>query len=727
MRFGRRNKTGSMWGRRANSDDPIAENAESAPAYRTEGDPAQALLNVLGRFQRHYLRGKEGTNQSAWSDDCMNALIDAVDVAVAQRWQEVVSVLTETARILQTYEDADRANECVPFLTSSHEVLCHMVGDLLSGQIRPGLLRKWESLCERGQVEVEAAGLSLVQDEVSDQELAYEAFALDEQKDSPFDEPAADIESEMDSPEAIAQAQVASGAIETQPEEPDALLPFELPEMSEDLSEESIDIPLLDDLPDLADPGEALPTIEDSVESDQAEESPPVEEDYEERILSFPSRPMADESDLAPEIDSSDEVLESPFDDVEPEPEVAESEALTPVEPDTEPEPNEAETETLASVEPEPEEPELSADDEITGILDAACEALSNMTESLDDFELHVLELEARADASDWIGASAACRSVLRLLEMLNARNLEPTDRFLELAYGFSGVYVESRDSVGTEEYRSFQKDCVTLLQEWMDDPGAVTTAEADSVEPEPVAAEEASPIKASNEDDPALAELLDTVRAAMQGGRAANAKLLMLEAAARIAQDQEGEAAELVGEAERALSDNTRALEEARSAVQMHENGVGETAAKVTDIQQGQETHRRQAAQLAELLEESRNRVDTLDEQIRDLENRRAAAETDRVTAQEDLETAREAEHEDETNLESARTEERDARLLLEEERGKAKTLQNSRGDLERAVIAQREQLARQRQSTQDIEQTIAHTRDSESGGSSEEHDSLF
>jgi hypothetical protein len=697
----------------------MAENAEAAPAYRSEGDPAQALLNVLGRFQRHYLRGKEGANQSAWSDDCMNALIDAVDVAVAQRWQEVVSVLTETARILQTYEDADRANECVPFLTSSHEVLCHMVGDLLSGQIRPGLLRKWESLCERGHADVEAAGLSLVQDEVSDQELAYEAFALDAQTDSPFDEPAADIESEMDAPEAIAQAQVASGTADSPADTPEPIMPFELPEMSEDLSEESVDIPLLDDLPDLADPGDDVPTMEEAVavEADQAEESPAAEEDYEDRILSFPSRSMADESDSVPETESAEEVSESPFDDVESEPEVAEMDDLTPDEPDLAPEP----------IEPEPVEPEPSAEAEITGILDSACEALSDMTEQLDTFERHVRELEVRADASEWTGASAACRSVLRLLEMLDKKNLEPTDQFLELAYGFSGVYVESRDSVDTEEYKSFQKDCVNLLQTWMDDPGAIVADEAEPIEPELEATEEAPPAQATNEDDAALAELLETVRAAMQGGRAANAKLLMLEAAARIAQDQEGEAADLVGEAERALSENTRALEEARSGVQTHENRVGETATKVTDIQQGQEIHRRQAEKLAELLEESRSRVDTLEEQIRDLENRRAAAESDRVTAQEDLDAARNAENEDESNLETARTEEREARLQLEEERGKAKSLQNSRGDLERAVIAQREVLARQRQSTHDIEQTIAHTRDSESGGSSEEHDSLF
>jgi len=713
MRFGRRNKTGTMWGRLASSEDSVAEHNEEIEPYQHEGDPAQALLNVLGRFQRHYLRGKEGVDQSAWSDDCMNALIDAVDVAVAQRWQEVVSVLTETARVLQTYEDADRANECVPFLTSSHEVMCHMVGDLLSGQIRPGLLRKWESLNERTHAEVEAAGLLLVQDEVSDQELAYEAFSVDAQKNSPFDEPSPDIETEMDTPEAIAESQAAHMESETTADEPEPMLPFELPELSDEVSSELDDVPTLDDLPDLSDSGDVTPTVEDAAESEIDEEPPAAEDDVDPRILSFPSPPASDELEMetasATEedipslpVDEPSEAIEAPVESVESEQEI--------------------ETE-IETTEPDPSE-------DISGILDAACEALSNVTDNLDAFELQVRELEARANESEWSGASASCRSVLRLLEMLDTRNIEPTDRFLELAYGFSGVYVESRDSVSTDEYRAFQKDCVTLLQEWMDDgdeeaESPEAAAESDSTPT--LAPEEPTLTPTAGTDDPALNDLLDTVRAAMQGGRAANAKLLMLQAAARIAQEQEGEASDFVGEAERSLSENTRALEDARNAVQDHENRVTETATKVSEVQHGQEAHRRQTTQLAELLEESQGRVDSLDEQIRELENRRAAAEADRAFAQEELDAARVTEQEHEVQLEAVRGEERDARLQLEEERGRAKALQNSRGDLERAVIAKREQLARQRQSTHDIEQTIEHTRDSEAGEPAADNDSLF
>jgi chromosome segregation ATPase len=306
-------------------------------------------------------------------------------------------------------------------------------------------------------------------------------------------------------------------------------------------------------------------------------------------------------------------------------------------------------------------------------------------------------------------------------MEMLEARNIEPTDRFLELAFGFSGVYVESRDSVDTDEYRSFQKDCVQLLQDWMDDRAEENAEAAAGAEPE------SAPAAVDETADPALAELLNTVRSAMSGGKAVNAKLLMLEAAARIARDQENEAAATVGEAERALSENARALANARAAVQEQENLVNETAAKVAEVQHGQEELRLQSTQLAERVEEALSRVESLDEQIRELQNRRDAAEAERAAAQEELDEARGHEQEHETSLESARTAEREARVRLEEERREAKTLQSNRGDLERVVIAQRELLARQRQSTQDIEQTIAHIRDSEPGESAGGNESLF
>lgn len=693
MRFGRRNRASVIWGRRSDSDDPGAAGGEAEQAVRNEveGDPAQSLMSVLGRFQRHYLRGREGTEQSAWSDDAMNSLIDAVDVAVSQRWHEVVSVLTETARILQTYEDAERANECVPFLTSSHEILCHMVGDLLDGQIRPGLTRKWDALYTRACADVDSVGLSLVQDEMSDQELAHQAFGVGEHKDSPFDEPSPNIVAGSDEPAAMEESQAGNGEPESPVTEP---LPFELPELKDDEPSDSEDLPSLDDLPDLSD--SSTPAFEDTVEA----ESNAEDADSESRIVSFPG-PVSGEEPEA-EAESDDEFGEDAS---------LEDEQLATVAAPAE-----------SVMEAECADETAPANDDISGILDLACEALSNLTENLETFEEQVLELEARADEFEWEGASAACRSVLRLMDMLEARNIEPTDRFLELAYGFSGVYVESRDSVKTEEYRAFQKDCVTLLQDWMDD------RDAESAE-EPIATAAVNNDDASENEgeDAELTNLLDTVRAAMQGGHASNAKLLMLEAAARIAQEQEGEAAALVSDAESALNENARALEAARAAVQENENRVTETAAKVSEVQHGQEAHQRQSAELAETLEEAKGRVDLLDEQIRELEKQRAAAESERAKLQEELDAVHMREQEHEAELESVRNVEREARVQLENERRHAKTLQSSRGDLERAVIAKRELLARQRQSTQDIEQTIAHTRDSETGETADQNESLF
>ncbi|MCL4694758.1 MAG: hypothetical protein KJ060_19875, partial [Candidatus Hydrogenedentes bacterium] len=79
-------------------------------------DPTQRLLTSLGRFQRHFMKAREGAPQSQWSDECMNHLIHGVEIALEQGWTDLVESLTETGRILQSYEDAGRANECVPFL-----------------------------------------------------------------------------------------------------------------------------------------------------------------------------------------------------------------------------------------------------------------------------------------------------------------------------------------------------------------------------------------------------------------------------------------------------------------------------------------------------------------------------------------------------------------------------------------------------------------------------------
>ena len=106
MRFGKREKSRPLWGRsrrraRAASDSVAAEERNAlldpggrqadapeetrdAPSTFTGGDPTQRLLAALGRFQRCVARAQAGADQAAWSDDCMEELVGAVEIALAK-------------------------------------------------------------------------------------------------------------------------------------------------------------------------------------------------------------------------------------------------------------------------------------------------------------------------------------------------------------------------------------------------------------------------------------------------------------------------------------------------------------------------------------------------------------------------------------------------------------------------------------------------------------------
>ncbi|MDP1555854.1 MAG: hypothetical protein Q8L84_10375, partial [Hyphomonas sp.] len=132
---------------------------------KVAGDPTQRLLTALGRFQRQVARAEEGAPQEAWCDECMNQIIIGIEIALTEDWADVKDALTDAARILQTYEDAGRAEHCVRFLKDSYEILCLMVGDLIVGNARSGVMKKWQERYERALDELADAGLTLVDDD----------------------------------------------------------------------------------------------------------------------------------------------------------------------------------------------------------------------------------------------------------------------------------------------------------------------------------------------------------------------------------------------------------------------------------------------------------------------------------------------------------------------------------------------------------------------------------
>lgn len=129
------------------------------------GDPTQHLLTALGRFQLQVARAEAGTPQEQWCDDCMNQIITGIELSVDQGWDNVMQALTDTARILHSYEKAEQAAQCVPFLQDSYEILCLMVGDIIVDNVRSGVMHKWKERYQRAVDDLLRAGIPLVEDD----------------------------------------------------------------------------------------------------------------------------------------------------------------------------------------------------------------------------------------------------------------------------------------------------------------------------------------------------------------------------------------------------------------------------------------------------------------------------------------------------------------------------------------------------------------------------------
>jgi hypothetical protein len=152
------------------SESPVSAETEEEPSMK--GDPTQHLLTALGRFQRQVNKAENGLPQEMWVDECMNQLIVGIEVAMRQDWVGVREAMTDTARILQSYENAGLAVQCVPFLQDSYEILCLMVGDLIVENVRSGVLQKWRDRYQHAVTDLVKAGLPLIEDEEEEEELS---------------------------------------------------------------------------------------------------------------------------------------------------------------------------------------------------------------------------------------------------------------------------------------------------------------------------------------------------------------------------------------------------------------------------------------------------------------------------------------------------------------------------------------------------------------------------
>lgn len=692
MRFGRLSQKSRSWGRLSlrvldrstggpsdTLDDvtgpdatlppplPTTDNLAEDPAMTS--DPTQRLLTALGRFQRQFVKARNGAPQEHWSDECMNYLIQSVEIAVEQRWQDLVEALTETGRVLQTYENAGRANECVPFLADSYEILCLMVGDLIVDKVRSGVIRKWRERYQVALEDIAAKGLVLVRDD-----------------------------DEVRTPKSAPQRGPSLRVIEPE-------------KVFSDADVEEIE---LGEVPDLGEEKEAPGTSEPPVfEIDEIEllaksapepvlempvDGPPATTNM---IPNVPPAPAPDVADVLDRLCDCLVRIEQEDDSV-----------LGPV---------------FATLRSQLEDLAARAIANNWAGSARACDAMERMSALIEQnraarddryFELAYAFGGVYGDAmhrtddailQNWL---AECDDFMTFWsERPREAHSIPVSAPAEAGEAPFEVS-ESEGSVEVDE------DIPRLEDAW----GADHVAEDEDRVSTPVADDE-EPFES---DDPAT-HLLDTARKAVKHGSIADAKLLAMQAAASIARAQASEAEARVRLAETRLQDGVKAIDAARSQVQQAETRVAEAESGVSERRAALLDRGRHTQALQSSLDGIDSRISELERRIRELEAQRDEAQRQRGAAMEALDEARTLEAAAKETLDSALTAEQDARVKLEDARQSVKQLQRRQADNESAMERAREALNRQRASVADIEQTIEQIRNAEGAAGAGGDDLLF
>ncbi len=733
MRFSRRNKGPLAWARRTKSRGqdqdseqefgPVASEerhallstgassgGDSSDSYSHE-DATQHILSALGRFHRQVAKAKVGAAQGMWTDECMSELVAAAEIAVHEGWRETVEVLTETGRILQTYEDAERAVDCVPFLSAAYDILSLMVGDLIVGEVRPGVLQKWQDCYAKALEAVEAAGLTLIEDVEEDEE-----------------DHAADSELETD---AAAH-------------QPANTIPFELPPLDdydEEPAESSAeDAPTLGSLPPMAEPEStgAEPIDETLLAREQAREhlcasDHSGEDPLEAAVASLTGGDLvldADEDD-APEAQTSETGSE-------------EEQATAPEAVETA---SEADDEQRCAAGDTPENAEVVA------TLDSFCAGLAKV-EKADDRDLttvYAAMLDCLAFLDQWAveteaqQATQLCRAMALLCQQVAEGQAAPNDKFLELCYGFCEAFVEAKSPEPSAAVETWIEECSALNRQWTQDtespdeteaPAEVSTEDSGgegsgaeiipSSDIEATLGSIAAEVAASGapaENDGSPEALLRIAQEAVAGGRTTEAKVFAMQAAAAFAQREAEQSQQRLCDIEHRINDGGMQIESARTELRGAEEGVAQAEASTREGEEAVAACGEQTLSTRERLDAADAEIEELDAKIRELQAQRDVAAEQRAAIDSELTQKRDEEAAAESSLESRRLAEDAARNQLEEARQKVKNLERKRGELELEMERARDHLSRHQSSLEDIKQTIAQLRstDAADGGDSD------
>lgn len=730
------------------ADDPMDEVVQhEAPAV----DPTQRLLTTLGRFQRQIAVAKDNAPSNTWADECMQQLINAVEIAQDQGWKHVVKVLVDTARILKSYEDAGQVKRCIGFLDDGNELICLIVGDIIVGATRSSAMEKWDVHYRTAMKEMESAGIRLVNDE-DRKPAAQTPPATPETTPSPAaamaPEPAAAPEPEPvveavpepagapePEPELLAEAAPVEETAVEETEPAEEIIPSTVDEEPEEVAEETpvfVEEPTFQtddeasepEIETVAEPpGEEAPAEIQEDEPDTSE-SPFVwtEEAVEDSETAEPDDlPSFDELEESTETIQTVEAQDAPF---EP----------TPI-PDSSSSAPEEIGDPLPADEipaPAPEEPAIP---DAVELLDRFCEGLSNLAAAeggLDEIALRQMhrsldELHASAELRERQDARRISAVMGDSLQDLEQRQRQPDDRFFELAYAFCGLYADASETNAIPQVDDWIDECAAMKAAWDEDKTAdreeqpVITfdvpAEASSESDSEGAMDGVESALNSMDFDESMSpeQLLLTAQQAMSQGNSVSAKLFALQAAAIIGRLQEREAGEKVKKTEHRLQEGAEQITHARQSVQNAEQEVVEIESRLAEGEKELTECRHRIGEVRRQLGSVDEQITDIEERIRDLEAQRDAAMAKRAEVDAKLNDENGQEESLLGVLAERKQDEHDARMRLEDARQEVKNLERKRVEYQSAMERARDRLMRQRESLQDIEETIQQVRGSE------------
>lgn len=666
----------------------VAEAAPPSASPETNsllnGDPTQQLLTALGRFQRQVNVADSGAPAEAWVDNCMDQLITGIQIAHVRGWKGVKEALTDTARVLQSYDDAGAASGSVAFLQDAYEILCLMVGDLLVDNMRSGVMQKWRERYARAVSDLEKAGHSLLDDDGNAVSTTV----------SRAPEP----------------APVAAPVAATPPmpaARPNNVTPF-VPRAAyeEPLLEEEAAAPLNESYADLDTPDVTYVTDEEEYAEDQVEYTDAgnyivIEEEQE--ATPFDDQIIRDEPatlEVAFEVETLDVpelgTESDPFAALQAEVEAyeAELEVEAPEEDDVE-EVHEESAVITDDVElVEEESDEYSAAIEIAAVHDEEDEA--------------VLEPEAWTDQLDE-DESESLFAVPETAEdsLLLEDEGDDSEAFEEEAVPAESPRVETAEFLFDEMAQEAEES--TFLLEPADAETSMLESEeelTDEMAQETLESADNETVVESVEESPQM--LLRNAQAAMLRGDTRDAKLIALQLAANMARLEAQIAVQVVQEAIARLSETEESIAIAEADVAAAEQRLAETMEQRGSREHDLDVKTSGIAGLEKRAGSVESAIAKLDEQIAKLQAQREAEYEKLTEVQSELEAERGEEHILLEDLDRIQEAERAAGDTLDLARGRVQDLRAQRLERDQAREACEQLLARQRESAENIERTL-------------------